>query len=193
MENTRNRSGRWMSLVAEAYVEAESEHGTDFIKKVQEKMNLGSEKAAAALVEGIETLAQYIETEDDCEKRAIDEETEAVSVAMAIVRPVLETKLQMRLDLLDEKLKGQTTCPSCEQSGESQGRIARNWTSLVGMLKLKRRYVHCKRCQQADEGKDNHSFQQCKALIFLHLHTPSVSQNKKAGSPFPVATRLSFF
>ncbi|MCP4449799.1 MAG: hypothetical protein GY811_31375, partial [Myxococcales bacterium] len=54
-----------------------------------------------ALAKGIAELAAYAASELDDDESSLDAETEALDVARSVVRPVLEAKLQRRLDLLD--------------------------------------------------------------------------------------------
>ena len=77
---------------------------------------------------------------------AVDLESEAVAVARRVVRPLLQAKMQARLDALDEQQAGATRCAECDRPMESQGRRSRSWNGVLGPLRLKRRYSHCPPC-----------------------------------------------
>ena len=105
------------------------------------------ESAALAFVEGAAELARYASENLEEHANAIDAECEAVAVSRRVIRPVLQAKLQARLDALDEDTKGVAPpCPKCAGPTESQGRRERGWKSLLGGLNLKRRYSSCNEC-----------------------------------------------
>ncbi|OGQ83914.1 MAG: hypothetical protein A2289_25905 [Deltaproteobacteria bacterium RIFOXYA12_FULL_58_15] len=99
---------------------------------------------ADAFVAGATELAHFAAHGLEDNEDAIDAEREAVAVSRRIVRPVLEAKLQARLDALDEQAKGDPVpCPKCAEATESEGRRSRTWKSVLGPLSLKRRYSSC--------------------------------------------------
>jgi hypothetical protein len=100
-----------------------------------------------ALAEGIAELAAYACSPVTDDATVVDAELEAVAAARRAVRPILQAKLQVRVDALDAQGAGQSRC--CEKCGgpmESQGRRSRTWSGLLGRLGLKRRYVYCDGC-----------------------------------------------
>jgi hypothetical protein len=100
-----------------------------------------------ALVEGIAELAAYACSPVTDEDTAVDAEREAVAAARRAVRPILQAKLQARVDALDAQSAGQTRCcEKCSGPTESQGRRSRTWSGMLGRLGLKRRYVYCDEC-----------------------------------------------
>jgi Uncharacterised protein family (UPF0236) len=101
---------------------------------------------AAAFAEALAELTQYATAPVGEATDAVDVENAAVLAARRILRPLLQAKLQGRLDALDGQPAGQTRCPTCQKSAESQGRLARDWTSLFGDLELRRRYRYCADC-----------------------------------------------
>ena len=107
----------------------------------------GGGTVGRAFAEGVKELAAYATRTIAIGSTAIDAETEAVSVARRVVRPVLEAKLQAQLDALDAQSVGQTRCCKCEQPMESQGRRWRSWVGMLGTLRLKRRYTYCETCE----------------------------------------------
>lgn len=106
-----------------------------------------SSMLAQALVEGITDLAAYAFSPISGDQTAVDAEVEAIAAARRAVRPILQAKLQARVDDLDAQSAGQARC--CEKCGgctESQGRRRRTWSGMLGLLGLKRRYVYCDEC-----------------------------------------------
>lgn len=77
---------------------------------------------------------------------AVELEGAAVKAALAAARPLLEVRLQDRLDALDEETRGQAECTACKTVASSQGRRKRRWRSLTGPLELTRRYAQCSKC-----------------------------------------------
>jgi hypothetical protein len=147
MDTTRIFSGKWLSLLAEVWSESPTTSGSDLAARVQEKLGLSSQEVAAGLVEAVEHLGDYVAMETGNEATAVDLEAEAVSVAMKVVRPVLQGKLQERMDVLDAELAGKTVCAKCGGKCRSEGRRNREWRSLLGVLRLRRRYALCTCCQ----------------------------------------------
>ncbi|MBO0859045.1 MAG: ISKra4 family transposase [Chloracidobacterium sp.] len=105
-----------------------------------------SESIASGLLNCFQTIASYAFTELEADTSALDEERLGVKVALQSIRPVLQTRLQQRLDKADERL-AKVKCPTCGRSCESQGRRERGWQSTVGKLRLKRRYGWCECCK----------------------------------------------
>jgi hypothetical protein len=99
---------------------------------------------AEAFVAGASELVRYALQGLKEDENAVDAEREAVAVSRRIVRPVLQAKLQSRLDMLDEQTKGIVApCPKCAQATESEGKRSRTWKSVLGLLSLRRRYSSC--------------------------------------------------
>jgi hypothetical protein len=78
---------------------------------------------------------------------AFDAEARAVEVSRKVVLPVLEVALQAQVDAADEACRGTCRCTGCGRVALSQGRRPRRWTSMVGDLNLRRRYVLCEACK----------------------------------------------
>jgi len=76
----------------------------------------------------------------------VDQERLSVKAALESMRPILEARLQDRLDTLDLAYP-QTRCQGCGREGQSQGRRARSWDSTLGELHLERRYFWCQDCE----------------------------------------------
>jgi len=99
---------------------------------------------AAGLAAAMDSLWAFVNQEQA--EMAVDLEGAAVAAALAAARPLLEARLQERLDVLDEETRGATACSGCEVSVASQGRRSRCWASLTGPLHLVRRYGQCTKC-----------------------------------------------
>jgi len=97
-----------------------------------------------ALEESLCVLLDYASAEE--ETNALDEERGASEAARKAVRPLLQARLQARLDTVDATLSGECECSECGGSMESQGRRSRTWMSALGQLSLRRRYSSCKGC-----------------------------------------------
>lgn len=149
MDSNTVRSMQWLDVVRRAV------QGSDGSRQaVQEAIEgelrdePGAAPAATAFAEALAELTEYATAPvgDTCD--AVDLEVEAVVVSRRILRPLLQTKMQARLDALDAQLVGRAQCPTCQGSAESQGRLARKWGSLFGPLNLRRRYRYCEHCEQ---------------------------------------------
>jgi hypothetical protein len=149
MDSTEVSSVQWLSVVRDAFMETDGS-----TKAMAEAMTsrFAAQPAAAsvaiAVAEGIAELAAYADTKLGESATAIDAEAAAVVASRRIVRPLLEAKLQTQMDALDEDLAGKAVCPVCDQTAESEGRRSKTWESLLGPLRLKRRYAFCEDCKQ---------------------------------------------
>lgn len=147
-DSTEIGSGQWIEICRQAF---DSCHGlsTGFAEGLcavlAERIGEGrGASLAEAFVAGASELARYVSEDIKSEENAVDAEREAVAISRRIVRPVLEAKLQMRLDILDEQNEGVAApCPKCSAHTGSEGRRRRTWKSVLGPLSLKRRYSTC--------------------------------------------------
>jgi hypothetical protein len=144
MDSSEISSGAWLVMLGEAWAETGG-RPQDIGAAVSER--LGADPVASALVAGVCELAAYAAVASVDTDTAVDAEAEALSVSRRVVRPLLEAKLQVRMNELDAARQGQNACGSCGESALSQGRRRRSWESLMGSLSLQRRYVHCARCK----------------------------------------------
>lgn len=143
MESTTNQSVVWLSIVREAFAQSDS------LTKVQATLEkLGRQAGiAGAFASGLHELVSYVDHPWEETDTAVEAEMQAVEASRRIVRPVLEAKLQARLDRLDRESRGTTSCCVCGGVCQSRGRPQRGWESLVGELRLKRRYPYCDDCE----------------------------------------------
>lgn len=144
MKTTEDSSAKWVCVVRDALAKSDGS-AKEVAKELATTLGFG---VAVALVEGIAELVAYAGAALGDEASAIDAEEAAVVASRRMVRPVLQAKLQARLDALDEKLVGLAVCPGCKGTSESQGRRSRSWASILGPLRLKRRYAFCDDCKQ---------------------------------------------
>jgi len=148
MDSTEISSGQWIQICRQAF-EASDGLSPGFAEAVCSQLaeSIGHTQGVAvaeAFIAGASELACYAAQDLNDDENAVDAEREAVAVSRRIVHPVLEAKLQARLDLLDERTKGLVAlCPKCAQATESEGRRSRTWKSILGLLSLKRRYSSC--------------------------------------------------
>jgi hypothetical protein len=120
--------------------------GRELVEALAQRWQM-SPATASGLLTGFQSLVSYARGEPTAEASAIEEERRSVQAALRAVRPVLQARLQQRLDEADEQTP-EVRCRGCGQWAESQGRRARCWHSTVGRLNLERRYGWCERCQQ---------------------------------------------
>lgn len=156
MDSTEICSGQWIEICRQTFAVCDG-LSAGFAEAVCAALaeNLGRThrvSVAKAFVVGASELARYASQDIEDGQNAVDAEREAVTVSRRIVRPVLEAKLQSRLDVLDEQTKGVVApCPKCAQATESEGKRSRTWKSVLGPLLLKRRYSSCTQ-PQCDAG-----------------------------------------
>jgi len=147
MESTKNRDESWLQVVREAFAQTDGSSEAMAVAIYRLSSNRpGGLVVAAGFIEGLMELTKYADEDPASTADAIDLESEAVAVARRVVRPLLQAKMQARLDQLDEQLAGTTRCGECNRPMESQGRRGRSWDGVVGPLPLKRRYSYCQRC-----------------------------------------------
>jgi hypothetical protein len=99
----------------------------------------------AGWLQGVALLAQYAAAEPRPEEDALDEERQSVQAALNAVRPLLQARLQQRLNRADAAAS-EVRCLGCSQVAPSQGYRTRSWQSTVGPLELTRRYCWCGSC-----------------------------------------------
>jgi hypothetical protein len=145
MDPTEISSTKLLAIASAAF--AETDGSADAVTAVIAD-RLGTNRMARAFALGVAELARYGAAGWIEGSTAVDAESEAVAVSRRIVRPLLEVKVQARLDALDAAHRGQNVCPSCEGNALSEGRRKRQWTSTVGTLSLRRRYACCAVCKQ---------------------------------------------
>jgi hypothetical protein len=142
--------GPWVQVVAQSWAKLAKGGETPSTSQLAEELasRLALDRGIAlGLIEGVETLVRYAQAQWEETETVIDEERQSIRVALQSVRPILEARLQRRLDEIDQQ-HPPGRCRGCGREGQSQGRRMRSWGSLVGPLVLTRRYQWCERCQQ---------------------------------------------
>jgi len=90
-----------------------------------------------------EVMTAYANSPLHEQEDAIIEEAAAIAASRRAFRPLLEARLQARVNAVDAATKGKTTCPICAQKASSRGRTSRSWESTLGELRLSRRWCEC--------------------------------------------------
>jgi len=143
MDCIENLSVKWLTIVAEAFSETDGSR-----RAVADCLDerLRCDPLGAAFADGVSELVRYAASDWEDGHTAVEAEDAAIAASRRAVRPLLEAKLQARVDVLDAAIRGKSVCPHCGEGAASQGRRRRRWDSLLGLLTLRRRYVHCKDC-----------------------------------------------
>ena len=149
MDSTQVSSVRWLSVVREAFIRTDGSAGALKEAIAAQCSNDPAVAAlAAAIADGMVELVTYASVDLADDATAVAAEAEAIDISRRIVRPILQAKLQARLDVLDQQSAGKAVCSGCGQIAESQGRRSKTWGSLLGPLRLKRRYASCANCNE---------------------------------------------
>ena len=138
----------WSKLAKEAFEKADGDVG-EMVSVLAGRMSqtMPGGRVASAFAAGVAELASYAVSEVGKNSDAIDAEVDAVEVSKRCVRPMLEAKLQDRLNRMDAETRGRTTCVNnCGNNAASHGRPSRVWGSSLGAIELQRRYRHCESC-----------------------------------------------
>ena len=113
------------------------------LSSLQEQLGLDRD-GSQALLDGLEALGNYVcATVEGGD--ALSEEDSAVQASREVIRPVLQARLQRRLDDLERKL-APAICPDCGTTMLSKGRRTARPQSLFGPVELQRRYARCPAC-----------------------------------------------
>jgi hypothetical protein len=128
--------GTLQQIVWRAAADGERLDSTAFAEAIGTQLGIG-EQAAAALVAGVTVLTEYatgsVETGD-----ALTEESDAIIASRRAVRPLLEARLQRRVDDFERKNRGAEGCSG--QRLHSEGRRSRTRSTLLGEVTTKRRW-----------------------------------------------------
>lgn len=144
MNPTPDQSVVWLSIAREAFAHSSTASEAALaLERLGRQAGLGG-----AFALGLQELVAYASAASDRAQDAIDAELEAVAASRRIVCPLLEAKLQARLDALDAQLRGKCSCSECGKVMQSEGRPKRSWDSSVGQLSLKRRQTECGQCKR---------------------------------------------
>lgn len=100
-------------------------------------------EVADGVITGVNVLSDYAVSEAMGD--ALDEESRAVEVSRACVRPVLEARFQLQLEHVDDELRGAVYCPvpGCGGKCRSRGLQKRTRISKLGPVTTERRWSFC--------------------------------------------------
>lgn len=149
-ERLDGRVGQWVQAVAQSWQKLAQGGQRPAAAELAEELarRLAMDGATAlGLVQGLETLVQYAQREWAETSTVVEEERQSVVVALQSVRPIVQARMQRRLDAIDQA-QPEVWCRGCRHQAQSQGRRPRSWGSLVGQLELTRRYHWCDGCEQ---------------------------------------------
>src|SRR5258708_18970686 len=101
MNSTEIPSVQWLSVVRDAFAKTDGSVKTVFeALTVQLSAQETGGSIAAAFAEGLMELAAYADKKMSDTATAVDAEAEAITASRRIVRPVLQAKLQARINSL---------------------------------------------------------------------------------------------
>jgi hypothetical protein len=143
MDSTLISRVQWLAIVSASLTETD---GSAKAVAAQIRERLGGDQLGLAFALGVLELARYAASDWKEGDLAVEAEQAAIAASRRVVGPLLEAKLQARIDALDDARPGACACPSCGGSALSQGRRSRRWTSTAGPLDLRRRYGYCDAC-----------------------------------------------
>lgn len=106
-----------------------------------------SERIGAKIAEMLEGVFEFVRDAAGGARTALDDETQAIAAVMRLAAPVIEGRLQKRLDALDAAQHAAAKCPTCSGRAHSVGKRGRGWKSLAGRVELSRRMVECAPCE----------------------------------------------
>lgn len=106
------------------------------------------EKLAGRMSQAIDGILEFAKAEADADGNAVDDEKAGIAAALRLAGPLVQVRMQRRLDALDAAQTEVALCPRCHGRAHSVGRPERGWTSLAGHLDLHRRVVECPPCEQ---------------------------------------------
>jgi hypothetical protein len=143
---TTGREGGWILKFAEA-VRGIQERGDalsaqNVTVEVTRAIGCGA-KIAQAVLAASDAMAEYAMGAYGEDEDSLAEEENAIAASRRAFRPLLEARLQARIDGIDEAMKGRVLCLECDATAQSCGRPAREWDSALGPLSLKRRFSQC--------------------------------------------------
>jgi len=144
------QESNWISTVAETWhdlvQDGKTPNGAALATALAQRLNI-SAAVVSGLMAGLQSLVGYAQMEREPAASALEEERLSLQAALRAVRPVLEARLQQRLDEADT-LSAAAICGGCGQQAIAQGRRRRCWQSTVGKLRLQRRYHWCAACER---------------------------------------------
>jgi len=144
---TRSKEGGWMNLLVLSVREVGAKLGRnpsaeEILSDMAHRCGL-LPPILGGLAESMEVMWEYAKASVEDGVDALDEEGAAISASKRAFQPVLEARLQARIDAVDRETAGLSKCPVCGKSGESKGRRPKTFLSTFGGLTLFRRWCEC--------------------------------------------------
>jgi hypothetical protein len=134
------------SRKSKALVEAALTTGDGLQKVLVERLGV-SPKHAALLESAVTGLAGFLEEQLQEDHTALDDEKRSMEAVMRLVGPVVQSRLQRRLETLDGKPRNEAVrCIDCNKPCRSIGMRDRKFRCLGGAIVLHRRVVECTVC-----------------------------------------------
>jgi len=116
-------------------------------------------------------LTKYGLSDLDDSSGALEEEDKALEASRRAFLPVLQSRIQARIDRIDAQTVGQAICSACGSPGLSKGRTTRTITSVFGTMELTRRWSRC------GEHKGGWSVAEKQLLIPSGRYTSKLSES----------------
>jgi len=104
------------------------------------------EKVAERMAQAIDGVLEFARAEPEAGGNAVDDEKAGIAAALRLAAPLVQVRMQRRLDALDAAQTQAALCPDCHERAQSVGRPERSWMSLVGRVHLHRRTAACDPC-----------------------------------------------
>lgn len=144
---TRPKEGGWMNLLVISVREVGERLGRapsveEILTDMANRRGVLS-PVLGGLVEGMDVFWEYARASVEDGVDALDEEGAAISASQRAFRPMLEARLQARIDVMDRRTAGISNCSVCGKRSESKGRRPRTVKSTFGALTLVRRWSEC--------------------------------------------------
>ena len=102
-----------------------------------------SADSAEALLQSFACSTDYLGAELLPDQDALDEEDHALDASRQAFLPLLQVRLQRRLERCDRTWKGCATCPECDPPLHARAFRTRTRLSRLGPLTLRRRWSSC--------------------------------------------------
>lgn len=138
--------GSWLKTLVEVALEhsqpcSELDAG-GLVQGLANRLGLRTERVSA-LLSGCDAVAEYAMAALDDEGDSLTEEMAALMASRRALRPLLEARLQERVNHIEGASEPVPRCVECGQAMHSKGRRKRGWLSSCGPIRLSRRWSVC--------------------------------------------------
>jgi len=116
----------------------------ELVEGLASRLGWGTERVSA-LLSGCNAVAEYAIAALDEEGDSLTEERAALMASRRAFRPLLEARLQERVDGIEgaDEPVPRGPAPECDEAMHSKGRRKRGWLSSFGPLERRRRWSVC--------------------------------------------------